>query len=436
MPTNGKPRLAHTQPQEPAAAEPTVAPSLPPAPPVADDTIEDVQLRGVSRWSPRRAGLPPLLDWWPAYFLLGMLAILVVLVTGRLAVDVLAPFAHVLIVAGVAAVITFALAPVVSRLEQRMPRRAAATLVFFATVLALFGAGGVVVWQLAVESDRFTHQIDEVSAAVQGLRPLDIGPYRVPVNLQERVRDLFLTSAPAIAGYTAGVAGAVLSSLIDLLLVLVVTFYLMLDARRFRVAVLRSFDPNRRSAVRRVFTEVARIFGAYVRAQITVALSLGVLVAVSMWLIGMPYALFLGLFAALAELIPMIGPWVGAIPALLVALSMPFPTVVWVAVAFLVIQQIESNVLLPRLSAHAVGIHPIGAILALVLGFEVGGVVGALFAVPIAGLAWVLAATAINAWRGRRVELQRRREGAAVLWPGGRPGASARSDLRQLRSRE
>ena len=114
---------------------------------------------------------------------------------------------------------------------------------------------------------------------------------------------------------------------------------------------------------------------------------------------------------------------------------MPSPTVVWVALAFLVIQQLESNVLMPRLSARAVGIHPIGAILALVLGFEVGGVVGALFAVPIAGLIWVLLSTVIDAWRGRRVLLQRRLEERAIGWPRGRQSASARRDLRQLRSR-
>src|SRR5437763_4958458 len=230
-------------------------------PPVVDDTIQDVQLRGLSRWSPRRTGMPALLDWWPSYFLLAMLAILVVLVTGRLLVDVMAPFGHVIVVAGIAAIVTFALAPLVTRLETRMPRRAAATLVFVSTVLGLLGIGGLLVWQLAFESERFTHQVDEVSAAVQGLRPLDLGPYRIPLNLQERLRDLFLTSAPAIAGYTAGIAGAVLSSLIDLVLILVVTFYLLLDARRFRVIVLRSLAPGRRPAARRVLTGVAGIFG-------------------------------------------------------------------------------------------------------------------------------------------------------------------------------
>jgi len=120
-----------------------------------------------------------------------------------------------------------------------------------------------------------------------------------------------------------------------------------------------------------------------------------------------PYALFLALFAALAELIPMVGPIVGAVPALLVSATMPLPTVIWVGVAFVFIQLIESNILVPRMVGRAVGIHPIGSILALALGFQLGGIIGALFAVPLAGLLWVLVSTAVRAWRDKRIELQR-----------------------------
>ena len=190
------------------------------------------------------------------------------------------------------------------------------------------------------------------------------------------------------------------------MLVLVVTFYFLLDERRLRVALFRTFEPQRRPAVRRVFQEVSRVFGAYVRAQLLLALSIGVLVGVALLLLGVPYALFLAMFAALAELIPMVGPIAGAIPALLVAATMPFPMVLWVA-AFLVIQQLESNVLMPRLSGHAVGLHPVGSILALALGFELWGVIGALFAVPTAGLLWVLISTAVRAWRDKRIQLRR-----------------------------
>jgi len=162
--------------------------------------------------------------------------------------------------------------------------------------------------------------------------------------------------------------------------------------------------------VRRIFVEMARVFGAYVRSQVIVALSLFVMVSVALTIIGVPFALFLGAFAGLVELVPMIGPFAGAIPALLLAAPLGGSALLWTAVAFLVIQQLESNVLLPRLVGHAVGLHPIAAILALLAGFEVGGIVGALFAVPIAGLIWVFVGTAVFAWRGRRFDLQRVRE--------------------------
>ena len=113
----------------------------------------------------------------------------------------------------------------------------------------------------------------------------------------------------------------------------------------------------------------------------------------------------------------MLGPFLGAIPAILIASTQPFPAVLWTALAFLVIQQFESNVLVPRLTGNAVGLHPLAAMLALLAGFEAAGIVGALFAVPIVGLLWVFISTAVLAWRGRRIDLQQRRRRSAPWRP-------------------
>jgi len=86
----------------------------------------------------------------------------------------------------------------------------------------------------------------------------------------------------------------------------------------------------------------------------------------------------------------MFGPILSAVPAALEAIFLPFPTVVWVVLYFLAIQQVENNVLAPRISGHAVGLHPLGAMFALLAGFQLAGVLGGLFAVPIAGVLWVL----------------------------------------------
>jgi predicted PurR-regulated permease PerM len=371
------------------------------------DPLSDLQRSGLARFSPRRWGLPSLVDWWPAYLLVAVLAFLGILVTLRLLVDAITPFAHVLLIAAFGGVLTISLAPLVARLDRWMPRRAAVVIVFFGTLFSILGLATVLVWQLATEGQRLAGQLSEVVSALEGREPIVIGLYGLPPNVQDSLRQMFAPLAAGMAERTAGLAIALASSLVDLVLVLVVTFYFLLDERRLRVALFRTFEPQRRPAVRRVFQEVSRVFGAYVRAQLLLALSIGVLVGVALLVLGVPYALFLAMFAALAELIPMVGPIAGAIPALLVAATMPFPMILWVAAAFLVIQQLESNVLMPRLSGHAVGLHPVGSILALALGFELWGVIGALFAVPTAGLLWVLLSTAVRAWRDKRIQLQR-----------------------------
>jgi predicted PurR-regulated permease PerM len=373
----------------------------------APDPLSDLQRSGLARFSPRRWGLPSLVDWWPAYLLVAVLAFLGILVSLRLLVDVIAPFAHVLLIAAFGGVLTISLAPLVARLHRWMPLRAAVVIVFFGTLLCILGLAGLLVWQLATEGERLSSQLSDLVSALEGTNPIVIGLYGLPANVQESLRQLFAPLAAGMAERTAGLALALASSLVDLVLVLVITFYFLLDERRLRVALFRTFEPQRRPAVRRVFQEVSRVFGAYVRAQLLLALSIGVVVGIALLVLGVPYALFLAMFAALAELIPMVGPIAGAIPALLVAATMPFPAILWVAGAFLVIQQLESNVLMPRLSGHAVGLHPVGSILALALGFELWGVIGALFAVPTAGLLWVLFSTAVRAWRDKRIQLRR-----------------------------
>jgi predicted PurR-regulated permease PerM len=132
------------------------------------------------------------------------------------------------------------------------------------------------------------------------------------------------------------------------------------------------------------------VLGGYLRGQFTLALIIGVLAGVGMSLLGLPYAVVLGVLAGLFELVPMFGPILSVIPAVIVALFMPFPTVLLVVLYFLVIQQLENNVLAPRIGGHCVGLHPLGAMFALLAGFQLAGLLGGPFAVALAGVLWVL----------------------------------------------
>ena len=383
---------------------------LPPADPEAKpDIVESLQQSDLKRWSPRHAGMPALLDWWPSYVALAALAVVAVLGASRILLEALVPFAHVILVFSLAAALTFAIAPLVGRLEDVMPRTLAVALVFVGLIAALALCTYLIARPLTTEGQALADHIKEYSEEVQGKRPLVIGDQPLPAGIQEQIRAVVEAQGPDLAARSAGLVLAFLAVVVDVAIVLVVTFYLLLDARRFKLILLRTLEPPNRSGARRVISEIARVFGAYLRSQLIVALSLGLLVTVALSILGLPYAVLLGAVAGLVELIPMLGPFLGAVPAILVASTQPFPTVVWTAIAFVVIQQIESNFLVPRLTGNAVGLHPLAAMLALLAGFEAGGVIGALFAVPIAGLIWVLVSTVVLAWRGRRIELQHRR---------------------------
>ena len=164
---------------------------------------------------------------------------------------------------------------------------------------------------------------------------------------------------------------------------------------------------KQRADFRRIETEAARLFGAYIRGQLLLGVIVGTLSGIAYFVLGVPYAVLLGVLAGIFELVPIVGPVVAGAVAALVALTQPFPLVVWVVLAAIAIQQIENNLLVPRISGGAVGLHPLAALLAVLVGVEIAGVIGALFAVPLTGLAW-----SIYRARDRR---RRRRRGAAAL---------------------
>jgi len=310
----------------------------------------------------------------------------------------LAPLTHVGLVVLLAIVVAFILAPVVGRIERRTHRHAlAVVLTFLLVVIALVGLLALVAAPLVTESSRLAEKIPQYVAQLQSNAPVTVLGYQLPDELRVQLGNAAGSVGGAVAGQAVTIVVGLVSGIVDLFLVLIIALYLLLDARRIRTTGLRLIPTRQREQFESVEAEVVRVFGAYLRGQLLLSLIVGIAATIALLLLGVPYAFVLGVFAGMAELIPMLGPILGAVPAILVALFQPFPLVLWVALAFLIIQQLESNLLVPRISGHAVGLHPLAAMLVLLIGFELAGIVGALFAVPLAGIVWVFAATAIRA---------------------------------------
>jgi len=174
------------------------------------------------------------------------------------------------------------------------------------------------------------------------------------------------------------------------LLVLVVGFFLSADAHFAPRFIGRFFSPRLRPTVTDVSREVAGRLGHWVRAQLLVGAFFGTCFGLGLWLMGVPFALSLGVAGAILELIPYVGGITVTAIAMLVALTISPWRALGVLILEVVVANVESHVLYPKVVGDAVGLHPLSIILALFIGAEAKGIMGALVAIPVAVVLQVL----------------------------------------------
>lgn len=179
-------------------------------------------------------------------------------------------------------------------------------------------------------------------------------------------------------------AGTIVTAIGMVLFVFVVAFYLVIEEGALKKFFHLVVPAEHWPFVQRVIEQVQRGVGRWVLAQLALGLVVGVVVGIGLWLMGVPYALLLGLMSGLFEIIPVIGPILAAIPGVLVGLSQSVFMGVAVLGFYLVVQQLENQVLIPNIMRRAIGLHPIVTILAVLLGARLVGVAGAILAVPLA----------------------------------------------------
>ena len=172
-------------------------------------------------------------------------------------------------------------------------------------------------------------------------------------------------------------------SIFSFVTVFVIAFYWLTERTTIKRFVF-SFVPNdKRPRSRLIWDSVEEKLGAWMRGQLVLMLFIGVLAGVGYTIFGVKYALALGAFAALAELIPLVGPYIGGAPAVLIALTQNTTLALIVIVYIVVIQLVEGNVLVPRIMEKAVGVSPLTVIIGILIGSTLMGIGGALLAVPV-----------------------------------------------------
>jgi predicted PurR-regulated permease PerM len=221
--------------------------------------------------------------------------------------------------------------------------------------------------------------------------------------------------------WAEGAGLTVVTLLFDALLVVVVSIYMLLDMQRLTDAVDRRFPPRGRDGL---IVRMEQAVASYVKGQFFLSLIIGVSVGLGLWILGMVglmphggrYAAAFGAWAGVTELIPYVGPWLGAIPPVLYALVQHPLAALWVALLFLGIQQLEGHVVVPKVMGRTLRLHPLLVIFGLLAGGEIYGFPGILVSLPL-----LAAGRAMWEFFAERVEFEQ--------WTGQKPLAELGIDV-------
>jgi len=181
---------------------------------------------------------------------------------------------------------------------------------------------------------------------------------------------------------TARTISSTVSFIIGLVVIPFWLFYILHDESQVKSGIMQALPRQLRPDMSCMASLIDDVLSAYIRGQLLLCLFVGTMATISLLAIGVPFALLLGLIAGIFEALPYVGPILGAIPAVVVALLSDPGSALWVAIAFLAIQQVENLVLVPRISGKSVKLHPAMVMVVLVIGNELAGFWGMLIAVP------------------------------------------------------
>jgi predicted PurR-regulated permease PerM len=345
--------------------------------------------------------------------------------------------AHVVFLFLVAALIALLLDPLVRALGRlRIPRGFSIAVVFLsfaaALVVSAIALGVVVVDQSRVAADRIddyltvergrTSQTD-AERDVDRLQAWldDHGLERIEVREQgQDFVDSLREADPQeytsrVIDFLEGAALSIFEVLFSLVIIIVVSIYMLLDMGRLSAAVDRRFPPRPGSGS--LIPRIESALAGYVRGQVLLSLIIGVSAGISLWVLGIlgwaegmdRYALLFGAWVGVMELIPYLGPWLGAIPPVAYALVVDPVSAIWVTLLFLGIHQIEGHIVVPNVMGSALRLHPLLVIFGLLAGGEIYGLPGIFVALPLlAGI------RALWEFFGERVTFEAWREGGPV----------------------
>ncbi len=306
-------------------------------------------------------------------------------------------FMQAMLPLGIGIVIAYILLPLVEALDNLKISRIFSILISFA--LSLFIILVILLWLIPI----FIENIKDLTTVLPGMFEETFKNLRlliernVPLSWQQGILQEMDNSfvkmqdrmTQAMYNLISSLPGTI-SFILDALLAWILSFYILKDKEQL-VNNLKFFFPKSiRGEMVCFFRDIHRVVLRFIQGQVLIAIIISIIETLGLYLVGMPYAPLLGFIGGLSNIIPYFGPYIGAVPALAVALTLSPWKAVWTAVVFLVVQQLDNIYLSPRIMEGKLGLHPVMTILAVIVGGKLFGMAGLLFSVPLVAMLKIL----------------------------------------------
>ena len=269
----------------------------------------------------------------------------------------------------------------------RFPRWLAILVLYVVIISAATAVISMILPPLTEQAREFWSHKDQLFERVQTFL-VDRGVMRDPITLEEAVAQTPVSGDTV--GTLFGAVRGVIGGIFGLVTILIVTFYLLVDSWSIHQTFLRFFPARHRSRVDAATRDITMKVSAWLAGQLFLGIIIGSTSALGLWLLGVPFFYVLALISAIGELIPIVGPILAAIPAVLVAGTVSYQKALAVIVFFVIQQQIENHVLVPKVMERQVGVSAVIVIVSVLVGGKLLGIAGVLLAVPSAAILQVL----------------------------------------------
>ncbi|SHI91650.1 AI-2E family transporter [Lutispora thermophila] len=293
----------------------------------------------------------------------------------------------------ISALLAYLLNPIVHYFEKRGFKRIYSVVLVYAFFLCLAIIFGLVIIprlfkDVSVLVENIPNYMKQYDNLYQKFQNGFINS-NLPQGIKDIIDDNIMLLQNMILSFLHKVADSIInffSQLFNFIIVPVLTFYMLKDSAYFKNQLILILPKSKRNKIMQLFRDIDNVFGKYIRGQIFVCSVVGILTTIALLVIKVKYSLTLGMFASVSNIIPYFGPIIGMIPTVILALLDSPTKAFYAAGAYILVQQLESGIITPKIIGESVGIHPVYVIMALLIGGRILGIIGMLIAVPFAAV--------------------------------------------------